>query len=219
VTDKTSVWSIGCTRGTNNTAEVTGMAQGLELIDQRPAGNTYAILFDSMYAANVVEGNCMARTNIDAVGRSAALLEEVRRSNDVHLIHVKGHSADGGNDRADELAWWGKEGPPFCRLRPRGGKGASRHGPAANYEVRAEWRAEEKVATARAVAAVGDAVAAARAVAVMRGVADAAEGGVGGATIGTGDAVDVAGVARGATENAVCDGVGQLSDPLEGHVI
>jgi hypothetical protein len=57
VTDKTSVWSIGCTRGTNNTAEVTGMAQGLELIDQRPAGNTYAILFDSMYAANVVEGN------------------------------------------------------------------------------------------------------------------------------------------------------------------
>jgi hypothetical protein len=26
-------------------------------IDLRPAGNTYAILFDSMYAANVVEGN------------------------------------------------------------------------------------------------------------------------------------------------------------------
>jgi len=88
VTNKTSVWSIGCTRGTNNTAEVTGMAPGLELIDQRPAGNTYAILFDSMYAANVVEGNWKARTNIDAVGRSAALLEEARRGNDVHLTHV-----------------------------------------------------------------------------------------------------------------------------------
>jgi ribonuclease HI len=59
-------WSIGCTRGTNNTAEVTGMAQGLELIDQRPAGNTYAILFDSMYAANVAEGNWTARTNVEA---------------------------------------------------------------------------------------------------------------------------------------------------------
>ena len=46
-----------------------------------------------------------------------------------------------------------------------------------------------------------------------------AQGGVGGATLGTGAAVDVAGVARGANENAVCDGVGQLSDPLEGHVI
>jgi hypothetical protein len=29
----------------------------------------------------------------------------------------------------------------------------------------------------------------------------------------------VAGVARVANENAVCDGVDQLSDPLEGHVI
>jgi hypothetical protein len=28
-----------------------------------------------------------------------------------------------------------------------------------------------------------------------------------------------AGVAWGATEHAMCDGVGQLSDPLEGHVI
>jgi hypothetical protein len=35
----------------------------------------------------------------------------------------------------------------------------------------------------------------------------------------TGAAVGVAGVARGANENAVCDGVGRLSDPLEGHVI
>jgi hypothetical protein len=33
VTDPTSVWSIGCTRPTNNTAKVTGMAEGLELID------------------------------------------------------------------------------------------------------------------------------------------------------------------------------------------
>ena len=62
-------------------------------------------------------------------------------------------------------------------------------------------------------------MAAARAAAAMGGAADAAEGGVGRATLGTGAAVDVAGVARGATENTVCDGVGQLSDPLEGHVI
>ena len=62
-------------------------------------------------------------------------------------------------------------------------------------------------------------MAAARAAAAMGGAADAAQGGVGGATLGTGAAVDVAGVARGATENAVCDGVGQLSDPLERHVI
>jgi hypothetical protein len=53
--------------------------------------------------------------------------------------------------------------------------------------------------------AQSDAVAAARAVAAMGGAADVAQGGVGGATLGAGAAVDVAGVARGATENAVCD--------------
>jgi ribonuclease HI len=26
----------------------------------------------------------------------------------VHWVHVKGHSADGGNDHADELVQWGK---------------------------------------------------------------------------------------------------------------
>jgi ribonuclease HI len=149
VTDPTSVRSIGCMRPTNNTAEVTGMSEGLELIDQRPAGNTYAILFDSMYAANVAEGNWTARTNLDTASRTMALLAEVRQHNDAHLIHVKGHSVHKypGNDIADELAWWGKEGPPFCRLRPGGGEGASRDGPAANYD--AERRAEEKAAVAR----------------------------------------------------------------------
>jgi hypothetical protein len=51
----------------------------------------------------------------------------------------------------------------FCRLRPGGGEGASRNGPAANYEARAERRAEEKATAARAAAVVGDDVAAARA--------------------------------------------------------
>ena len=78
---------------------------------------------------------------------------------------------------------------------------------------------EEKAAAARAATTGEDIVAAARVAAAMGGAANAAQGGVGGATLGTGAAVDVAGVARGANENAVCDGVGQLSDPLEGHVI
>ena len=74
-------------------------------------------------------------------------MEEVRRRNDVRLIHAKGHSVHAypGNDIADELARWGKEGPPFCRLRPGGGEGASRHGPVANYEARTKRRAEEKL--------------------------------------------------------------------------
>jgi hypothetical protein len=58
-----------------------------------------------MYAANVVESNSTA-TNVDSAGRTVALLEEVRRRNDVRLIHIKGHSVHAypGNDIANEHA-------------------------------------------------------------------------------------------------------------------
>ena len=77
-------------------------------------------MFDSIYVANVVEGNWTARTNLDAAGRTAALLAEVRRRNDVHLIHVKGHSAHEypGNDIADEIAVG--EGGPTVLPAPAG---------------------------------------------------------------------------------------------------
>eukprot|EP01050_Picozoa_sp_SAG11_P013677 SAG11_NODE_1615_length_4578_cov_6.001786_6_plen_147_part_00 len=42
----------------------------------------------------------------------------------VHWVHVKGHSKDGGNERADELVQWGKGDGPYCRLREGGGERA-----------------------------------------------------------------------------------------------
>ena len=59
------------------------------------------------------------------------LLAEVEKSRTVHWVHVKGHSGDGGNDRADELVQWGKEEGPYARLRALGaGEGDSRFGAA-----------------------------------------------------------------------------------------
>lgn len=49
---------------------------------------------------------------------------------EVHWVHVKGHSADGGNDKADERVQWGKEAGPYARLRDGGGEGESRFGAA-----------------------------------------------------------------------------------------
>ena len=47
------------------------------------------------------------------------------------MLVVKGHSGDGGNDRADELVQWGKEEGPYARLRALGeGEGESRFGAA-----------------------------------------------------------------------------------------
>ena len=42
------------------------------------------------------------------------LLAEVEESGrTVHWVHVKGHSPDGGNDKADERVQWGKEAGPM----------------------------------------------------------------------------------------------------------
>ena len=46
----------------------------------------------------------------------------------VHWVHVKGHSADGGNDRANELVQCGKTGGPYCRVWEGGGEGEGRYG-------------------------------------------------------------------------------------------
>ncbi len=32
----------------------------------------------------------------------------------VHLIHIKGHSDQLGNEKADERVQWGKENGPYC---------------------------------------------------------------------------------------------------------
>jgi hypothetical protein len=47
-----------------------------------------------------------------------------------HWVHVKGHSADGGNNRADKLVQWEKTSGPYCRVREGGGEGAGRYGAA-----------------------------------------------------------------------------------------
>ena len=50
-------------------------------------------------------------------------------------MHVKGHSADGGNDKADERVQWGKEAGPYARLRKKDGEGDSRYGAAARVAL------------------------------------------------------------------------------------
>ena len=54
-------------------------------------------------------------SNVEAVALNRRLLADVqrgRRHGSVSFVHVKGHSDDPGNERADELVQWGKgKGP------------------------------------------------------------------------------------------------------------
>eukprot|EP01050_Picozoa_sp_SAG11_P035497 SAG11_NODE_13046_length_672_cov_1.797557_1_plen_129_part_01 len=83
-------------------------------------------MFDSCYAANMVSGRWEPNANIALVMWARKLLKEVEMTGQtVHWVHVKGHSKDGGNERADELVQWGKGDGPYCRLRDGGGEGES----------------------------------------------------------------------------------------------
>ena len=121
VLDRRSEWFQGCARATNNTGELTGIAQALLWLlhideDTDPA----VIVYDSMYAANMVQGRWQPKTNLEVIEQGVRLLAKVRARRAVHFVHSKGHSGFWGNDRADQRADWGKCDVPYSRLRAGG---------------------------------------------------------------------------------------------------
>eukprot|EP01046_Picozoa_sp_COSAG06_P088740 COSAG06_NODE_35148_length_464_cov_2.112637_1_plen_131_part_10 len=92
--------------------ELIGIAQALiwlRDVDARQA--QAAICFDSEYAARITQGIYRPKKNAELSRTCQRLLKEEakRRAGGVKFIHVRGHSDDVGNDRADLLVQWGKE--------------------------------------------------------------------------------------------------------------
>jgi len=112
----------GCTGATNNTGELTGMLNALLWAKQQGGHEAFAICYDSVYAKNVTSGVWKPRKNqgISKLCLDAFKEEDERRSGGVTFIHVKGHSGDTGNDKADDRVQWGKEQGPYCRFRSDG---------------------------------------------------------------------------------------------------
>ena len=103
-TDPGSSWWCGTQRRTNNTGELIMMGIGQALTWLRDIDETERLaimLYDSGYAANMVTGRWQPNTNTNVVQWARGLLAEVEKSRTGHWVHVKGHSGDGGNDRAD----------------------------------------------------------------------------------------------------------------------
>ena len=124
-------------RRTNNTGELIGIGQALIwLRDLDETDRPAIMLYDSGYAANMVAGRWQPNTNVNVVQWARGLLAQVEQKRKVHWVHVRGHSGDGGNDRADELVQWGKGSGPYTRLRALGeGEGDSRFGAASSREI------------------------------------------------------------------------------------
>ena len=104
-----------------------GILQALLWAKQQGGQEPFALCYDSMYAANITSGLWKPKTNkgIASLCHEHFLAESERRKGGVHLIHIKGHSDQLGNEKADERVQWGKENGPYCRFRLDGTSGRS----------------------------------------------------------------------------------------------
>ena len=91
--------------------------QDVDVASGGSVDTTAVMLFDSCYAANVVTGRWEPRAKVALVMWVRKLLADVEAmGRTVHWVHAKGHSANGGNDRANALVQYGKGSGPYCRL-------------------------------------------------------------------------------------------------------
>lgn len=146
VTDAESQWFMGASRGTNNTGELSGFGQSLYwLRDVDRTTRTAVILYDSMWAHNMIEGNWKPDASVAMIRRLQAVLADVRTRRQVFFVHVKSHQDDGvrlhditdtavlSNIRADKLVGWGKSMRPYSRLRDGGAEGNSVDAPSPQW--------------------------------------------------------------------------------------
>jgi len=113
VLEASNKFFLGAENETNNTAELTAFCEAfLWLFDAPVTVQKATICYDSEYAHGVVTGKMRAAKNIDLVENGKRILKEAKKIvlGGIDFIHVKGHSGDPGNEKADELAKRGGAG-------------------------------------------------------------------------------------------------------------
>lgn len=110
---------LGAQVTSNNTAELSAIGEALRWLQSEandPATRIegripVVIRFDSEYAANSVQGLYKSKKNVALITTIQQMLRDVvDRGFEISFIHVKGHSSERWNDRADELANFGATG-------------------------------------------------------------------------------------------------------------
>ena len=110
ITDSTMELFLGAEVGSNNTAELSGIAHALRwiLVD---GGVVQAIIrADSQYALQIAQQNWKAKANIPLVKIVQALWEEVSSQSQLTGTWVRAHRGHKWNERADHLAYRAMQG-------------------------------------------------------------------------------------------------------------
>ena len=69
-----------------------------------------AICYDSKHALKIAAGEYKAKDNRYLASGTEQIMHEINEHRHIRLEHVKGHSNNTGNDKADELANKGAKG-------------------------------------------------------------------------------------------------------------
>ena len=102
---------LGTETASNNTGELSAICEGLLwLKDHEKSNKSVAFYYDSKYASKITTGEYKANENKHLAATARALLKLVMENRKVRFEHVKGHSNDRWNDKADELADLGATG-------------------------------------------------------------------------------------------------------------
>jgi ribonuclease HI len=97
-----SRWCMGAERASNNTSELNGMGQGLLWVrDKYDTDDAAVFLYDSMYAANMVQGLWKPKSSVPMIRHIRTILDDIktgrsatRRPRSVYVVHVKSHQDD-----------------------------------------------------------------------------------------------------------------------------
>eukprot|EP00419_Tripos_fusus_P025087 CAMPEP_0172721668 /NCGR_PEP_ID=MMETSP1074-20121228/79635_1 /TAXON_ID=2916 /ORGANISM="Ceratium fusus, Strain PA161109" /LENGTH=282 /DNA_ID=CAMNT_0013547467 /DNA_START=32 /DNA_END=880 /DNA_ORIENTATION=- len=115
VFNKDDALFMGCTCGTNNTGELSAIGMALRWLLEVDSSNARCtILYDSKYAANIAQGLYRAEKNQDLARTVQGFFKTVKTARPIVFKHVKGHSGDKWNDRADANADRGAAGELLC---------------------------------------------------------------------------------------------------------
>eukprot|EP00927_Polykrikos_kofoidii_P005276 TRINITY_DN12099_c0_g1_i1.p1 TRINITY_DN12099_c0_g1~~TRINITY_DN12099_c0_g1_i1.p1 ORF type:complete len:297 (-),score=38.18 TRINITY_DN12099_c0_g1_i1:123-1013(-) len=119
VFDKADPLFLGCSCGTNNTGELSAVGMALRwLVECDLSSMPCTIFYDSKYAANIAQAVWKAEKNEDLARTVQGFLRVAKAARRIVFKHVKGHSGNVWNERADKNAERGAAGELKCWERP-----------------------------------------------------------------------------------------------------